>query len=166
MTNLFIDCEWFLNQEIFLIGFGYDLKHNGQIYGSHISPIHFRKLLKPVDGHIFFYGPDIGMLEKYFKMDIRKKYKCVNLLTVYRHYAPGLKSYKLASLEKYYEIKRSNPEYKANIFKMFSDWNKPNKRKLALQYNLEDVLNLIRIKRKLFAHHGIKAKDLNQFLLK
>ena len=87
-------------------------------------------------------------------------------MTVYRHYAPGLKSYKLASLEKYYEIKRSSPEYKQSIFKMFADWKNPRKKQLAINYNLEDVTNLIRIKRKLFAHHNIKNKDLTPFLLK
>ena len=49
---------------------------------------------------------------------------------------------------------------------MFSDWQNPRKKQLALNYNLEDVTNLIRIKRKLFAYHGIKGKDLGKFLLK
>jgi len=166
MTNLFIDGEWFLNQKIFLIGFGYDLKNVGQIYGKRVDCKHFIDILKPVDGFIFFYGPDIGMIEKNFNIDIRHKYKCINLLRVYRHYAPNVKSYKLCNLEKYYGIKRTTPAYKQSIFKMFADWNNPAKKKLALIYNMEDVTNLIRIKRKLFAHHDIKAKDLGQFLLK
>ena len=50
-------------------------------------------MLAPVDGYIYFYGPDIGMLEKFTRLDIRNNYRCINLLKVFRDIMPELPSY-------------------------------------------------------------------------
>jgi uncharacterized protein YprB with RNaseH-like and TPR domain len=108
------------------------------------------KMLAPVNGYIYFYGPNIGMLEKATGLDIRNNYSCVNLLKVFRDIMSGMDSYKLAHFEEMLEIKRSQKEYKTNIWKLVEDWKNPYKKQKVLKYNYEDVVNLIRLKNEVF----------------
>jgi len=161
--DLFIDAEWFINQQMFVLGYGYNIGSVNQLYHSKLTRENVKRLFKPVTGYVYFYGPDVGMVEKCFDLEIRENYKCINLLKLFRQFMPGLKSYKLSEIEKIYGLQRApeSIEYKANIFKLMSDWNNPRLQKLILQYNFEDVANLIRLKRILFDDHAIKKGYLN-----
>jgi len=108
-----------------------------------------------VDGFIYFYGPDIGMLEKNTGLDIRNNYRCINLLKVFRDIMPGMDSYKLSYFEEMFEIKRTQKQYKTNIFKLVEDWHNPYKKQKVLKYNYEDVVNLVRLKNEIFRLYGI-----------
>ncbi len=155
MTDLYIDLEWFSNQELFLVGYAYSITNFGQLYDENLNVDNIIQMLQPVDGYIYFYGPDIGMLEKSTGLDIRNNFRCVNLLKVFRDIMPGMDSYKLASFEEMFEIKRSQRQYKTNIFKLVQDWNNPYKKQHVLKYNMEDVVNLVRLKREIFGLYGI-----------
>ncbi len=161
-TNIYLDCEWFPVNRIFLIGYAYSISNFGTMYGRRLSAANFLKLLKPVDGFVFFYGPDIGVLEKHFSIKLRNNYKCVNLLKVFRRHCPGFKSYRLGMLEKHFGIARSTQKYKANIFQMLRDWKIPVKRQACIRYNEEDVVNLIRVKRKMSAKYGLTQKHFEE----
>jgi len=166
--NIFIDTEWFHTQKIFLIGYAYNLKIKGQLYDKQLTKKNFLNLIKPVkesNGYIFFYGPDIGMLEKNFNIDIRNNYKCCNILKLFKRNLK-LKSYKLAYIEKIYGLNRSMPEYKTNIFRMIRDWNNPKYRQRALIYNYEDVINLIKVFRFILKKHNISLEKINDCILK
>jgi uncharacterized protein YprB with RNaseH-like and TPR domain len=106
-------------------------------------------MLEPVDGSIYFYGPDIGMLEKNTGLDIRNNFNCVNLLKEFRDTLPGLPSYRLSFMEEKFGIKRSQKQYKTNIYKLVEDWNNPYKKQMVLKYNFEDVVNLVRLHRRI-----------------
>jgi len=160
MTDLYIDLEWFFNQELFLVGYAYSVTTFGQLYDESLNTENIIRMLQPVDGYIYFYGPDIGMLEKSTGLDIRNNFKCVNLLKVFRNIMPGMDSYKLAYFEELFEIKRSQRQYKSNIFKLSEDWNNPYKKQHVLKYNMEDVVNLVRLKREIFSLYGIKEDYL------
>lgn len=160
MTDLYIDLEWFFNQELFLVGYSYSITNHGQLYDETLSVDNIIRMLQPVDGYIYFYGPDIGMLEKSTGLDIRNNFKCVNLLKVFRDIMPGMDSYKLAYFEEMFEIKRSQRQYKSNIFKLSEDWNNPYKKQHVLKYNMEDVVNLVRLKREIFRLYGIGEEYL------
>ncbi len=149
--DLYMDLEWFPNQEIYLIGYGYDISTTTLLYDELLTMENIKAMLAPVDGYIYFYGPDIGMLEKFTGLDIRNNYRCINLLKVFRDVMPGLPSYKLASFEEMFDIKRSQKQYKTNIWKLVEDWNNPRKKELVLKYNYEDVVNLIRLKVEIFS---------------
>ncbi len=164
--DLYLDCEWFANQKLFLIGYAYNISTKKQLYDNTLTKENVLEMLEPVNGFIYFYGPDIAMIEKNFCIDIRNNYKCVNLIRVFKTYNPNLRSYKLASLEKHYGIIRDTQEYKSNIFRMIRDWFNPKKRKRALKYNEEDVLNLIRVKRNFFREENVKISDLKRMILK
>lgn len=159
-TDLYIDLEWFFNQDIFLVGYAYSISRYGQLYDRTLTHQNVVQMLQPVDGYIYFYGPDIGMLEKATGLDIRNHYRCVNLLKVFRDIMPGMDSYKLASFEELFGIKRSQRQYKSNIFKLSEDWNNPYKKPHVLKYNMEDVVNLVRLKKEIFSLYDINEAYL------
>ncbi len=159
-TDLYIDLEWFFNQQIFLVGYAYSVTNYNQLYDENLNVYNIQQMLAPVNGYIYFYGPDIGMLEKNTGLDIRNNYRCVNLLKVFRDIMPGMDSYKLASFEEMFEINRSQRQYKSNIFKLAEDWNNPYKKQHVLKYNLEDVVNLVRLKKEIFSIYGIGEEYL------
>jgi len=162
--NIFIDAEWYLNQHIYLIGYAYNLSGTFQLFEHTINKTAFAGILKDVDA-IYCYGPDVGMLEKFFDCDLKNYYYCFNLLTIIKRLEPELPSYKLADLEKMAGIQRETMEYKANIWKLHADWNNPLKRQFAMKYNREDVNNLIRVKNYFFTKHGITRKDIEKYRL-
>ncbi len=166
MKNIFFDCKWFPNQKIFIIGYAYNLNSFGQLYDSSITKKNFINLLKPVNGYIFFYGPDIGILEKFFLMDIRHNYNCVNLMPIFSQFTPLLNSHRLCDLEKTFGLKRSSAQYKKNIRLLIEDWKNPDGKKNALKYNQEDVLNLIRLKNIIFKNCNIPKYILPDYMLK
>lgn len=153
MRSIWLDGEWFIGGDLFILGYCYNSKIQGQLYGNCLNLTRFKRILKDVR-YIYCYGPDIGILEKHFGMDIRNKYVCINLLKVFRHFVDN-DSYKLADLEKLYGIKRKRVEYKKNIFKIFADWKQPDKRKRLLEYNMEDAYNLMKIWKIIRAKHNI-----------
>ncbi|TWI80518.1 RNase H superfamily protein [Lacibacter cauensis] len=165
MKDLYLDAEWFIGGEIFLLGWCRSATEFGQLYDDNLTHDEFDALLKRTTGIIYFYGPDIGIIEKHFDIDIRGRYHCVNLLKVFKDYMPGCKNYKLATMEKMFHIPRSRNEYKANIFSIFQDWRKPQVKSLVLQYNMEDVLNLYKLKEMIFILKDITANYLLQVRL-
>ena len=134
---------------------GGELVQKGQLYGSRLTKQNLLDLIKGRD-FIFFYGPDIGYIEKHFNIKIRDKYPCINLLRIFKRYLPARGSYKLADLEKDFKITRTTAQYKTNIFRLLHDWNDPAKRRRCLAYNMEDVLNLVRLKHIIFKQYNIK----------
>ena len=71
MTDLYIDLEWFFNQEVYLIGYAYSITNTTLLHDETLTMENILKMLDPVDGFIYFYGPDIGMLEKNTGLNIQ-----------------------------------------------------------------------------------------------
>jgi hypothetical protein len=162
--SIFIDGEWFLNQQIYLIGYAYNLSGCYQLHDVTMNRDAFATILHDVDA-IYCYGPDVGMLEKFFDCDLKTYYFCFNLLTIIKRLEPNLPSYKLADLEKIVGIQREQVEYKSNIWQLHRDWMNPLKKQFALMYNREDVINLIKVKNHYFQKHGITRKDIEKYRL-
>lgn len=155
VVNLFFDAEWYLNQRIFLIGYAYENERTGkidvkQIYSKNILQRHIKSILEFLNGTIYVYGPDVGMIEKRFDIPLREKYRCVNMLKVVKEFVPGLSSYKLADMEKHFGFHRKADKYKQNIFDIYKDWHHPELKKIVLEYNYEDVFYLTKIKQLIF----------------
>jgi hypothetical protein len=156
--SLYLDCEWFIGGKLFLIGGCYSDGTTFQLYHRKLNSVDFRKKLEGVTD-IYIYGPDIGILEKNFLLKLRTKYRCFNLLKIFRQVLPPQKSYKLSALETKFGIHRARVEYKKNMFEIFYDWRKADKRGRVLQYNREDVINLMRLKRIIFKKYGVRLSD-------
>jgi RNase_H superfamily len=162
--ELYIDGEWFIGGKMFLIGYCFESGQCRQLYLHQLTKKRFLALLSRLrsDGSIFFYGPDIGVIEKHFGIDIRMRYRCINLLKVFRQVLPPQKSYKLASIEKRFGIHRARVEYKKNIRDIFKDWYDPVKRKRVMAYNVEDVIYLRKLKKLIFRKYRVKVSALER----
>lgn len=161
-THLYIDAEWYIGGDVFLIGYAYSQKNFGQLYDSSLNLTAFQKLLRHVK-YIYCYGPDVGILETYFGINLRDNYICVNLLRIFRQFIKTA-SFKLADIEKKFGIIRKETEYKKSIFKIWYDWTKKSKKLRILQYNKEDVIHMLKLwkiiesKFKITSNHLIKFK--------
>jgi uncharacterized protein YprB with RNaseH-like and TPR domain len=163
LNELYIDCEWCNNSKIYILGYAYNKENIYFLYEKYLNKKNVQKILKNID-YIYVYGPDIAYIEKNFNIDIRNNYKCINLLKLTKHYLK-LNSYKLSNVEKHYKIKRTTIVYKKNIRYLYLDWKTKSKRKQCLQYNKEDVYNLILIKEKMFTKFKICKQDLENYIL-
>lgn len=164
--NLYIDAEWFPNQQIFLIGYAREDAQVQQLYSRSLTSKRFLKVLNETKGHIYFYGPDIALCENHFEIDIRNYFDCINLLRITRTCMPNAKSWKLAHMEKVFRLPRNVAKYKKSIFQIYDDWNDPRYRQRVLQYNADDVKNLVLIKQKLFQRYDISKQYLDSITLK
>lgn len=163
-TNIWIDAEWFIHQQIFLIGYAYSTRKCHQLYGRRLTKLNFRRALKKVDGFVFGYGPDVGMCEKHFGWKFRRQYRCVNLMKPFRKFVTTF-SYKLKDLEILFKLRRRVVKYKQNIFTIWRDWRNNAKRKLVLQYNVDDVINLVKLTRIIFKKYKVSTTYLNSIRL-
>lgn len=166
MRNLYIDAEWFPNQEIFLIGYAREDGDVKQMWGRSLTSNNFKRVLNQTRGHIYFYGPDIALCENHFDMDIRNNFDCINLLRITRYCMPNAKSWKLEHMEKVFRLNRNVAKYKKSIFQIYDDWNDRKYRERVLQYNLDDVYNLVRIKQKLFERYELPKSYLDSIVLR
>lgn len=159
---LYLDCEWFINQEMYLVGYAYNLRDKGQLWGRQLTSQRIEKLFEGVD-HVVFWGPDIGMLEKCFQIEIRTRYHCINFLNVVRTIHPRARSFKLSHWERLAGIRRETLEYKTNIWKLSEDWTRNRCR--CLQYNMEDVVNMVHVQRYVFNRFSVSWRDMKNFRL-
>lgn len=162
-TTIYIDAEWYIGGDLFLVGFCYNTGICYQLVNNEITKTAMKNILLNAD-EIFFYGPDIGIIENQFNLDIRNNVRCFNLLKIFRQVLPPLDSYKLAHIEFLFGIERKRVEYKKNIFDIFSDWKNLHKRKRILEYNEEDVLNLRLLKKLIFKEFNVKLSDNDRLL--
>lgn len=61
--DLYLDAEWFIGGEIFLIGWSRDKHQCGQLYEDSLTAERFQEVLDGTTGIIYFYGPDIGPIK-------------------------------------------------------------------------------------------------------
>ena len=148
-----------------MLGWSRNRSQFGQLHDDTLTVERFQEILDDTTGIIYFYGPDIGVIEKHFDIEIRTTWHCVNLLKVFKDVLPVQPNYKLASIEKLYGIKRNRNEYKANIFSIFKDWRRPQVKSLVLQYNREDVINMVKLKHIIFYQYDVEPEYLLQVRL-
>lgn len=183
--SIYIDGEWnsmTTPQKFYLLGYCFDERHSGWLYDENdytymgktayklpykgmnlLTRKHVLELFRGVD-NIYFYGPDIGMLEKCFNINLKDKYNCINLLAATKQLEPDAPSHKLVHYERQAGIYRETDGYKHNsIFNVHRDWyTSPRHRARVLLYNKEDVINLLKVKRFLYKKYGVtKKQELN-----
>ena len=180
--NVYIDGEWnslTKPQKFYLLGYCFDEKHAGWLYDENdytymgktlyrlpyrgknmLTRRHVLELFEGVD-NIYFYGPDIGMLEKCFGINLRERYNCINLLAATKKLEPNAKSHKLVEYEHQAGIYRQTEGYKHNsIFNVHRDWyTDPRHRARVLLYNKEDVINLLKVKKFIYKKYRVTKKQ-------
>ncbi len=138
---------------MFLFGWAFNEYSYGVLYGRQLNANFVKYLFRGVRT-IYFYGPDIAYIEKFFGLNIRTKFETVNLIPVFRKALPHLNCHKLACLEKHFNLPRTTEKYKKNIFQIYEQWH--SNRQEVIKYNLEDVLNMMKI------HKTINSNEFNQ----
>lgn len=117
---------------------------------------------------IFVYGPDIGKLETHFQVNIRSKWECINVLSMARTYLHHLPSKSLYNVELFFKIKRKSSDFKINTRTIFSEWCKSSSRPAIIEYNKDDVYNLMLVYHHLLLY--IKQNklpfNLSDFIIK
>lgn len=142
MYNVFLDTEYGdKGGKIFLIGI---LSSHGETYSLYDSTLRWNILEKILRNkkYIFVYGPDIGKLEKHFGVDIKSRWKCINVLAIVRKFLPELESKSLINVEKLLSLERQTTAFKKYTRFLDTHWKDPRKRKGIIQYNLEDIVFL------------------------
>jgi DNA polymerase elongation subunit (family B) len=157
--TLYLDCEWTIDQDIFLIGYAYADGRSGALYDSKLSKKSFMRLLEDME-NLIVYGPDIAYLEKYFEIDLRSNYICINALKLFRQTLPGLNSYKLAYIETLFAVGRQKRKYKTSVFTIWKDWFDQTKRQHVIIYNREDVVNLRRLFRIIVSRYQLTDEHI------
>ena len=86
----------------------------------------------------------------------------VNMLKMVKLLLPGMDSYKLENIERYFGIRRSTRKYKTSVFTIWKHWEDPVKRQHVIRYNLEDARNLRQVYYILLADYGLRPMHLEQ----
>jgi hypothetical protein len=161
--ELYIDLEWVKTDAIFLMSYAYSLSEYGQLYGRELNKQNIKRIADRAEW-IFVYGPDIGKLETVYGLHLKANFNAVNLLGVARKVLP-LRSFRLNEVERFFGIART-VDYKGNIFRLYTDFKNPKTHKDVLKYNMEDTLNLVRVKREMMKRAGLTNKDLIPYIMK
>lgn len=191
----YFDLEWSLkNRKIYCLGYAFNQRCAGWIYDDLLTWRHREEIKKLFEGveTIYFYGPDAAYVDNQFCLDLKNKYRCINLLKAMHelepdrdtHHAkrgstnslwkkgkmrypdkPWLYGYKLANLEKTMGIHRETDEYKADIWKLDRDWEDGH-RDRALLYNKEDVINMVKVKQFFYKKHRVTKKQEDNWRLR
>ncbi len=145
--DLFIDAEWYPSGYVYLLGYAYGISSYSHIGGRRLTYDAVADIIAPVTGAVFFYGPDIKVVFRHSGLNIRNYRPVVNMLTVVRRELSGLPDYRLETVEHYLGLRRTTADVKHHSNLLSTPHRIPHTK--LIRYNREDVLNLIRIKRKL-----------------
>jgi uncharacterized protein YprB with RNaseH-like and TPR domain len=68
--------------------------------------------------------------------------------------------------KRFFACPRNVAKYKKSIFQIYDDWKDPKYRQRVLQYNADDVKNLVLLKKKIFERYDISRDFLQSITLK
>lgn len=159
VNNIYIDAEWYIGGKIFLIGICNERLSTTLLHDQTLTKTNFLRTIQGAT-HLYFYGPDIGVIEKFFGIRLRHKFICVNLLKIFRRLHPRAAGHKLIQYERRYKIYRKTARLKSDVWGLIKLWQKPHTRELLKQYNREDVVNMARLKKIIFKRHRVRQKWL------
>ncbi len=69
-NSIYLDAEWYIGGNVFLIGYVYQNGDKDQLFDRSLTKKNFLHALSSVNV-IYFYGPDIGVIESHF--DTKRK---------------------------------------------------------------------------------------------
>ena len=115
------------------------------------------------DLFLFCHGPDIGKIENFFDINLKNRYYCVNTIKAFKRFT-RFQCARLKHLESYFAIPRKYDLYYKEINIL---WNsgKKYKKKIVLDYNKDDCINLWRMVRLLIRDYGVTRSDLRSIAM-
>ncbi len=170
MADVFIDCEWVEDDYLTILGaysYGQD---RFQLYDETLTKRRFSRFLNICSERskgatfLFCHGPDIGKIEKHFDLDLKQNYYCINTITAFKRFT-RFQNVSLRHLEQYFNLPRKYALSNADINRLWKsgDWNK---RRIVLDYNWEDCINLWRLIKILMGEYGVTRGDLKNIAMR
>lgn len=168
MADVFIDCEWMPGEYLTIVG--------AYSYGEGRCQLHGRRLTRRLfvefvqacrrsyrETFLMCHGPDIGRIENHLKLNLRRSFCCINTLTAFRKLA-GFKTVSLDHLERHFHLPR---QYSLSWEQIFYYWKsgRDEWRRIVLDYNWEDCVNLWRLVRILMREYGVTRDGLKSIAM-
>jgi uncharacterized protein YprB with RNaseH-like and TPR domain len=156
-VKAYLDIETDRKGNICVIGIF--IEHNGfvQLHGEDITTDNLEMIMRKAKTVVTFYGDsfDLPVIKRYFNLDLKVTHHSLDLFKVKK--GLGIKG-GLKELEKMFGIKRKTEGingYKAMLlWERYIRKGKIDALNLLLEYNKEDVLNLISLEKILFGQLG------------
>ncbi|TET79939.1 hypothetical protein E3J38_06530 [candidate division TA06 bacterium] len=168
MADVFIDCEWVSGEYLTILGAYSFGQRKLQLYDKTLTAGRFTRFLarccaRAPGVFLFAHGPDIGRIERYFGLDLKKQYCCVNTQTAFRKFT-NFRNVSLDHLEKHFGLPRRHILSATDIDVLWTSGNRTDRRQV-LEYNHEDCMNLWRLIRILKREHGITKAELKSIAM-
>ena len=167
MPYVFLDYENIKGEYMTILGLYNVNQLRTQLYEEYLQPKQVHKFLNDCRNeypfYLFCHGPDIGRIEKHFSIELKKPHYCINLVTAFRRFTEcsdcGLKE-----LEKYFGISR---QYDLTFDQIDTYWNSGlnEYRRIVLDYNWEDCVNLRKLFLILKNNYGVTNQDFESIAM-
>ena len=167
MADVFIDCEWIGSDYLTILGAYSPGQSRFQLYGKKLTRIRLSRFLNRCCDRnasrytlLFCHGPDVGRIREMFNLRLKEDYYCINTITAFREFT-NFGDRTLGHLEQYFRLPR---KYALSSYEMSGLWNskKRKHRKIVLDYNWDDCVNLWRLVNILKGEYGVTRHDFKQ----
>ena len=167
MADVFVDCEWTHEGDITILGAYSPGQSRFQLYGKRLTRNRFSRFLNRCRNRsvsrytfLFCHGPDIGKIKKKFNLGLKRNYYCLNTIRAVNTFT-NFRDATLGHLEQYFEVQR---EYALSSYEISNFWksNSRKKRRIVLEYNWEDCVNLWQLMNVLKNEYGVTRSQFKQ----
>ena len=171
MADVFIDCEWNPGEDVTILGAYSPGQSRFQLYGERLTRNRFSRFINLCRARnnsqytfLFCHGPDVGRLQKKFSLKLKHDYFCINTITAFNTFTQ-FQNASLGHLERYFGLAR---RYAPSSFEIRNLWNSKDwkKRKIVLEYNWEDCINLWRLVNVLKDRYGVTRSKFKEIEMK
>lgn len=170
MADVFVDCEWIQGEDLTILG-AYSLGQSRfQLHGKRLTRNRFSRFLnrcceRSRYRYTFFFchGPDIGRIRKKFNLKLKESFYCINTITAFRDFTQ-FSDVSLGHLEWYFGLPR---KYALSSSEIRNFWNSNSwwQRKIVLEYNWEDCVNLWRLVNILKNRYKVTRSDFKRIAM-
>jgi len=167
MADVFIDCEWIQGEDLTILGAYSPGQSRFQLYDKMLTRNRFSRFLNRCCNRsgsrytfLFCHGPDIGKIKKKFKLRLKQDYYCINTVTAFNTFTQ-FRDASLGHLEQYFGLPR---KYALSSYEISKFWrsNSWKKRRIVLEYNLADCVNLWRLVNLLNDEYNVTRSDFKK----
>jgi len=138
-----------------------------QLYGKKLTRNRFSRFLSLCRNRgssrytlLFCHGPDVGKIQNVLGLELKEYLYCINTLTAFRKFTT-FRDVSLGHLERYFGIPRKYALSSDEMRKLWSSyWLRD--RKIVLDYNWEDCMNLWHLVNILKSEYDVTRYDFKQ----
>lgn len=167
MADVFVDCEWIGGAYLTILGAYSPGQSRFQLYGRSLTRNRFSRFLNRCSDRsryrytlLFCHGPDIGRVMNEFGVTLKQDYYCVNTITAFNTFTQ-FRDKGLKHLEQYFGLPREYVLSFSEIGKLWTS-NRPWNRRVVLEYNWEDCVNLWRLVNILKSDYEVTRSDFKE----